>query len=573
MQRTDISLRSLTDTSSFFTRAALAVLDRLLGVAKMNRLYQHHQMQGLSREEFADKLIQILDLQVEGLTTLQERIPRTGPVVIASNHPFGGIEGVVLARAIAQVRPELKVLANQGLKIFPELQSFFIFTNPLAERDPRNGPSLRQCKQHIQQGNALLLFPAGKVSFSDRQRGRIREHPWNRLVARLAQTSSCQYVPIFVSGQNSPFFYSVERLYHRLRMFLLGHELLNKQGQTISIGSGYPVPAKLVSTAVQCRALSYAQQTTWQQEWPPNRYTESKPLAPKVDANLISKELLELPSEQLLATHNQFEIYYAYQAQVPHLVTEIARLREMVFRQLNEGSGEPIDTDYFDSTYTHLFVFDRDTKAIIGAYRMGQTDRLLAQGDLEQLYLNRMFNFAPTFVNQLQPCLELGRSFLVPHMQRSRLGLFLLWRGIGAFVARHPQYRTLYGTVSVSKLYDPRSVKLIEQAYAQNSSSVKPRAFFPMPEQPELSEEYTQKELQTLLPSFLVSLEADGKSIPVLMKQYLKLGATFHCLGIDKNFNDTPGFLLSVELPKAPEKQLQLFLGDKWRSYVDYVSR
>jgi hypothetical protein len=68
----------------------------------------------------------------------------------------------------------------------------------------------------------------------------------------------------------------------------------------------------------------------------------------------------------------------------------------------------------------------------------------------------------------------------------------------------------------------------------------------------------------------LASVEHDSKDIPVLLKHYMKLEANFHCLGIDQSFNDTPGLLLSVDLPNAPEKQLKLYLGDGREKYLAY---
>ncbi|MBT0586983.1 lysophospholipid acyltransferase family protein [Alteromonas oceanisediminis] len=561
-----ISLNNLSPASSsnVVVRTCLRVLDWLLGIRKMDRLYQSHRMQGLSKEQFADSLIKLLDIRVEGEAELLDKIPRQGPVVLASNHPFGGIEGVILARAISRVRPDLKVLANQGLRLFTELQDYFIFTNPLKEKDPRNGPSLRQCLQHVKQGKALLMFPAGRVSYYQADKKRVSEHTWNRVIARLCHSPDCLFVPIFVSGRNSALFYRLGRIYYRLRMLMLARELLNKRGATVRLDAGFAVKGHLVDSPEHCRALSYAQAAHWQQPWPPDTVGELNPLAEPTHVGSIETELAQLPVEQRLHQHKHFSIYYAWQHQAPNTVREIARLREYVFRQHNEGSGEPLDTDRFDASYTHLFVFDELEREIVGAYRMGQTDRLLAEanGDLNALYLNRMFEFDPTFVNRREPALEMGRSFLIPRLQRSHIGLFLLWRGIGAFVCQFPQYRTLYGTVSISKLYDMRSVALIEKAHVTPSADARPRHALNKAVHAEVAEFYAHTSPVTTLSSFLRSLESDGKDIPVLMRQYLKMGATFHCLGIDPSFNHTPGMLLSVDLPKAPEKLKRLYLGE-----------
>jgi putative hemolysin len=213
----------------------------------------------------------------------------------------------------------------------------------------------------------------------------------------------------------------------------------------------------------------------------------------------------------------------------------------------------------------------QDTGQIIGAYRMGQTDKLLANGNLDNLYLHRMFNFSPEFINRQQPCLEMGRSFLIPEYQRSFQGLFLLWRGIGAFVCQYPQYRTLYGTVSISKLYDVRSAAIIQQAMVTHTDKVTARAPFEYNLPPEVTDFAKQHELKEHVAALLKGIESDGKDVPILLKHYNKLGAVFHCLGIDKSFNDTPGLLLSVDLPSAPEKLLKLYMGQRWLGYKDAV--
>lgn len=574
-----ISINNLAPNASAIKKIMLSVLDKVLGVNKMNDLYQTHGMQGLSKEAFADKLIEILQLDIRGIADLQAKIPKQGPVVIASNHPFGGIEGVILARAIGEVRPDLKVLANKGLGIFSELEDYFIFTNPLSPNDPKNGPSLRQCVKQLNNHGALLIFPAGKVSYFETDKGGISECPWNRLIGRLVNMDNCLFVPVFVSGSNSPLFYKVERLFFKLRMLLLGRELLNKTGALITISAGTPIANKRYSKSLNndsraelCRALSYAQESTWRYEWPADLVQEQKPLIAEIDKASLRKELAALPSNQRLVQVKNFTAYFGYQSQLPKVVKEIARLRELVFREHNEGSGEALDTDCFDASYTHLFIVDETAEKIVGAYRMGLSDRLQEKQGLNGLYLNKMFNFKSSFVNQTEPSMEMGRSFLIPEMQGSYHGLLMLWKGIGAFVSQFPQYRTLYGTVSISKLYDPRSVKLIEYSLVDPNShhDVEARHPFDFKMHPEIIKLAERLPLAEQLSAFLASTEADGKDIPILAKQYQKLGAKFHALGIDTSFNHTPGLLLSVHLPSAPEKLLKLYLGEAYQDYLAY---
>lgn len=574
-----ISLANLIPAhkKTLFTLSVVKVLDKILGVSSMDKLYRRHVMAGLDKEQFARKLLDVLNIKVQGVDGLDGKIPSQGPLVIASNHPFGGIEGVILCLFLGQIRPDLKVLANQGLKLFPELSDYFIFTNPLSENDPKNAPSLRTSLRHVKNGGALLVFPAGRVSYYQPEKRRVSEHSWNRIIGRLITASNAQFVPIFVSGQNSPLFYRLGRIYYRLRMLMLARELLNKKNTSIQISSGAPCKANSFNKdmdtkqhAALCRIQSYAQDPQWSRDWPADKVVTLQTLATEQSVDDIEQELSQLPAQQRLLTHKAFEVYFGYQHQMPTIVAEIARLRELVFREHNEGSGEPLDTDQFDATYTHLFVFNRHEKRIIGAYRMGQTDKLLADGNIDNLYLSRMFKFENSFVNRQQPCLEMGRSFLIPEYQRSFQGLYLLWRGIGAFVCQYPHYRTLYGTVSLSKLYDCRSVALIKRALITQTDAVRPYTEFDFELHPEINDFSAQYDLKPHLSALLACIEEDGKDIPILAKHYMKLGAQFHCLGIDNNFNDTPGLLLSVDLPAAPEKLLKLYLSEGWESYKNH---
>jgi len=437
---------------------------------------------------------------------------------------------------------------------------------------------LRQCIQHVKNEQALLLFPAGKVSYYQANKNAISEHTWNKVIGRLISIEGCKYLPVFVNGKNSTMFYRIEKLYFRLRMLLLGRELLNKTGAQIDIHCGYAISEKQLKgenfeeKAAFARALSYAQDGQWRYQWPADTMTERQPLMAPISSLLLKDELSTLPSQQQLVDYNGYTVYYSYQEQTPLVVQEIARLRELVFREHNEGSGKPLDTDHFDATYLQLFVIKNEDTSVIGAYRLGLTDMLIKDRGLEGLYLNKMFEFHPKFVNRVGPSIELGRSFLIPEYQGSFQGLLLLWRGIGAFVCKFPQYRTLYGTVSISKLYDPRSVKLIERSLIDphKTQDVQARQPFHFALHQELEEFCERYDCRMHLSCYLKSIEPDGKDIPILAKQYEKMGAEFHALGIDESFNHTPGLLLSVNLLNAPKKLLKLYLGDGYDAYLNY---
>jgi putative hemolysin len=455
----------------------------------------------------------------------------------------------------------------------------FIFANPLKPKAKINTLAIKQCFSHLENDGLLVVFPAGRVSFFQSDKQRITDGDWNRLVIRLAQKTRAPILPVFISGTNSQLFHRMGRIYYRFRLLMLAHEMFKLQAHNIDLKTNNLLSIKQLNefkgikrmndfVRLQCYLNDENYFTPWLEDDDPMAFKNIIPTADKVN---IKSELAQLPDEQHLLDFKSFSVYYGYQNQIPLCVQEITRLREITFRMLDEGSGETCDTDKFDATYMHLFIFDHKNEEIIGAYRIGQTDLLQNEGGVSQLYLSQMFNFSAGFINQQQPCLEMGRSFIIEAHQNSFHGLLLLWKGIGAFVCQNPHYRTLYGTVSLSKLYDPRSVALIDEVMVINKDGVNAKAAFKGQLHPEVKDFINAAPVElNQLSALVMGIEEDSKDIPVLLKQYHKLGAIFHCTGIDVNFNHTPGLLLSVNLPEAPEKLLKLYLGSSKAAYVNY---
>ncbi len=568
----------LTDPSAnIFKKALISTADYLLGIRKLSKQYNAFGLSGQSKEAFTETFIQRFNLTVEISNTDINNVPTKGASIVVANHPFGGMEGVVMANLLSKVRPDVKILANKALKIFPEIEDFFIFTNPLSTGAKGNLSSLRQCQQHLANGGLLVIFPAGRVSYPKSLGSPITDHEWNRIVGSLAHQFNCPVIPCFIGGQNRKRFYWLGHIYFRLRMLMLIPEMLASHNKhiPISIGKPFQLAAEQkdhrMSTNLT-RLLTYLQNPNFRQSWPQCSSTTLQPLAEKPCKRLLAQEVDSLPKNQKLVHYKNYVVCYAQRSQCPTVIEEIRILREENFRMFEEGSGAPQDGDDFDDTYTHLFIFDQVEHCIIGAYRMGETDKLLENNGINGLYLSKMFNFDADFVNQQQPCLEMGRSFIVAEHQKSFHGLLLLFKGISAFIYQHPKYQTLYGTVSLSKQYDPLSVLLIEQFLVTKTDKVYPKQIFEHPIHHELSTylENEPTDIETL-DALIKQIEPDGKGLPVLVKQYHQLGAVFHCVGIDPNFASTPGLLLSVNVPQAPKRLLKLYLGNKLEAYLSSV--
>ena len=555
------------------------LLDRLLGLDKLQQLYRQGQFSGLDKQVFSTKLLQSLGVQVLGSEGILDKIPGKGRFIVVCNHPYGMIEGVIIANLLFRKRSDTKIMANVGLQVFKEIQDYFIFANPLSPKSTINTSAIKQCFKHLENDGLLVLFPAGRVSFFQKSKNIITDGEWNRLTVQLVNKTLSPVLPVFISGTNSKLFHRLGRIYYRFRLMMLAREMMKLDQHKIKLSAHNSCSAEQLKQfgnkamindvlRLQCYLNDPQYLIPWQED---DQVGEFKEVIVESDKSGMQTELANLPENQHLLDYRHFSVYYAFQEQAQQCIREITRLREITFRQENEGSGEACDTDHFDATYMHLFIFNNTDNTIIGAYRIGLTDRLLKNGDQSQLYLSQMFNFSAQFINQQQPCMELGRSFIVKEHQHSFYGLLLLWKGIGAFVCQNPQYRTLYGTVSLSKLYDPRSVTLINKIMVSDGAGVSAKIAFKNSLHPELKAFLKNYQLSIeQLSSLIKELEEDGKDIPILLKQYHKLGAVFHCLGIDGNFNTTPGLLLSVDLPKAPDKLLKLYLGAGKDAYLAY---
>ena len=241
----------------------------------------------------------------------------------------------------------------------------------------------------------------------------------------------------------------------------------------------------------------------------------------------------------------------------PNILTELGRLRELAFRAVKEGSGKPLDLESYDSYYDHLFIWDREKLRIVGAYRLGGTDRILPEHGRSGLYTSSLFRIKRGLLDQIDPAIELGRSFVRLEEQKSFAPLMLLWRGISLYVCRYPRYRYLFGPVSISAAYSSMSKRLlmrfleIHSSLPQLGKLIKPRNPPRMRGHRSVDPAQFSMVVRDLkeVNELISELEADGKSMPVLVRQYLKLGGQLLGFNIDPEFGDVLDGLMLFDVP------------------------
>lgn len=526
---------------------------------------------------FCPRILELLEANVACSQEDIERIPSTGPVLLVSNHPFGMMEGIVLSILAGRRRSDVRFLANSLLQSIPALAERVIPVDVFGtgrQAALRNALAFRTAERWLTSGGLLSIFPSGEVSSLQWKKLVIQDPEWSPSVARIARRSGATVVPVFFAGANSPAFHMAGLVHPRLRTAMLPRELLAKQRHTVEVRVGRPIAPKLLAQFEDDSSLTeFLKRRTYSLG---DRLSAAVPrnhsgtgIAPGADASALAMEVEALPAGALLLEHQEFQVYLARARQIPQLLQEIGRQREIAFRQVGEGTGKPLDLDEFDSHYLHLFLWNRERQEIAGGYRLKGTDEALAEGGTRDLYTCRLFHLHRRLFDSMGPALELGRSFVRPEYQRRPQPLLLLWQGIGRYIARHPRYRYLYGPVSISRSYGRASQEAIV-SFLKSRCSDPDRVPFVRPRRPFRPRPIDGRDARALaaslatidqLSDLVADLEPDQKGVPVLLRQYLNLGGRVLAFSVDPEFSSVLDGLIVVDLAHTAPRLLQRYLG------------
>ncbi|RBP85649.1 lysophospholipid acyltransferase family protein [Marinomonas rhizomae] len=566
-----------------------SVIEWATGLAKLDRLYQQRPS-NQSGFEFMRYTLEALDIDYSIAKGSVDSIPQKGAVVIVANHPLGAIEGVVLADLVGRVRSDVKVLANEMLKRLPEISDLFIGVDVFGSKSAQrtNGKAIREAHRHLADDGLLIVFPAGEVSAYPKksndkassnkssEKQTLADIEWSQSVANFLKRSEATTVPIFINGKNSELFYQAGRIHPLLRTAMLGRELLNKASSVIDISIGSAIPFSEVSQfdnnqdlVNYLRLNTYLMSPQYAQEGLLQHDSTDLPIIAPIDPDLLESEIANLPDDMLLVEQGEFSVYCAPTQSIPLLIQDIGRIREENFRAVGEGSGLACDVDEYDLYYHQLFVWHHGNKEIVGAYRMGLVDKLVEAHGLEGLYSRSLFNYDQGFIDSLDQSIEMGRSVVAAKYQKNLHSLLLLWKGIATFAYRNPKYTHLFGPVSISNDYSHTARQLIAATLSIHYYD-KEKASLVMPSTPlrNSGSVFWQPNLLsslasvTLLSKVLSRME-QGKGLPVLIRQYLKMNGQLVCFNVDPAFHNSLDGLIVVNLKDVPLSILAKYMGQE----------
>ena len=575
------------------TRAILRLvespLERLLALTTLNRIYSEMRSPREGDTFFATALGKLgvdYTLAPEDVA----KIPPAGPLVVVANHPFGGLDGLIMGDILTRIRPDFRLLANRWLQGIPELAPWVLPVDPFGgpEARTRSLAGLRAALKCLIGGGALGIFPAGTVSHLQLRKGCVADSDWHTTVAGLVRHTGATVITMFFDGRNSLMFQLSGLLHPKLRTALLPKEMLKLSQSCIPVRIGRPIEPYKVARYSDDRVLtSYLRFKTYMLKWRDSpirpRFkpwsTDSAPLpilAPKPSLALAA-EVAALDADTCLAEQGKLQVYLAESRRIPVLLTEIGRLRECTFRVAGEGTGQATDLDRFDRHYQHLFLWNRETSEVVGSYRLGLVDRIVASQGEAGLYTSTLFKLKPGLLARLGAALELGRSFVRQEYQGQPVPLALLWRGIGAFLVRNPDYKVLFGPVSISKQYADLSRRLMVELLGERcghedlAGLVKarnpPRGRLSRAERVALADLVRDADDVSALVS---DIESDDKGLPPLLRHYLRLNAFLLSFNLDASFGDCIDGLIVTDLRTSEPKLLRRYMGEQ--GYASYMA-
>lgn len=550
------------------------LLTEMSGLKRLERFY--NAIEDLHDREFVAAVFRNLDLEVEVDPADLASVPREGPLIFVSNHPYGAIDGLALVHVLGEVRPDLKVMANFLLQQLEPLRDRFIGVNPFEQLSSLSSfQGMRQAMAHVKEGHALAIFPAGEVSSWRTELKAVADPRWKAPVIKLAQHLGAPVVPVWFDGANSLVFQMLGMIHPNLRTLALPNEMLRMRGRSVRMRIGKPIAPKDIAafSSVEqlgryLRAKTYALGSGVQVKrelFNPLRFPQRpKEVIAPVPVSQLQREVDGL-SDLKLNSQAEFDLYLAPSGRIPNLLREIGRSRELTFRAVGEGSNKSIDLDEFDLYYDHLFLWDREKQRLVGAYRIGDGKRILARYGKRGFYTYTLFRMDRPMDRVLRRSFELGRSFIALEYQRQRLPLYMLWRGLLLHITANPDHQYLIGPVSISSTYSRISRSLIMEFVQQNhydpemAASVRPRNRFrikPDNVDREVLVQASKADLKRM-DRLIAEVDPHESAMPVLLKKYLLLNARIIGFNRDPRFNDALDGLMVLDLTKLPERTVE----------------
>ena len=554
-------------------------LMKILNLNTLNKIYDKNKH--LKEIDFINALINDFEIKFEIPEEDLKRIPKTGPFITISNHPLGGVDGILLLKLLLDHRPDFKILANFLLHRIEPMKSYVMPVNPFERKKElqSNLGGFKASLEHLKDGHPLGVFPAGEVS-TYRDGKLIVDKPWQEAAMKLIQRAKVPIVPIYFHAKNSKLFYRMAKMSDTLRTAKLPSEVLTQKQRLIRVRIGNPISINaqdeyktLEDFTNFLRTKTYLLANPFEKkkliDSLPKKLKFPKPtknIVNPVSVSTIEKEIYSLQkNDKRLLQSKNYEVYLAEASSIPNIIQEIGRLREITFREVGEGTNKAIDLDKFDAYYHHMFLWDKDEKMIAGAYRMGLGSQIYSKYGIDGFYLQELFRFDQELFPMMSKSIEMGRAFIIKRYQMRPMPLFLLWKGIVHTTLRYPEHKYLIGGVSISNKFSEFSKSLMIEFMKSNyydpyiAQYIKPKKEYKV-KLKDADKDFIFDASEADLNKFdkiIDEVEPGSLRLPVLIKKYIKQNAKVVAFNVDPLFNNAVDGLMYIRIADLPESTVK----------------
>ncbi|MTE26959.1 GNAT family N-acyltransferase [Winogradskyella ouciana] len=568
------------DKYGFFGTFFGWIMMKVLKISTLNRIYNRNKH--LSELEFLDGILDEFQIKFEIPEEDLKRLPKDGSYITISNHPLGGIDGILLLKLMLEQRNDFKIIANFLLHRIEPLKPYIMPVNPFEDRkDVKSSISgFKNAIMHLREGHPLGVFPAGEVS-TYRDGKLVVDRPWEEAAMKLIKKAEVPVVPIYFHAKNSRLFYRLSKISDTLRTAKLPSELLTQKRRTIKVRIGRPISVNdqkehetLTDFSDFLRRKTYMLSKTFEDKpkildniqaqlkvhKPPKRIVT--PIATEIMVSEV--ENLREKDCRLLVSKN-YEVFLAEAKEMPNILRELGRLREITFREVGEGTNEATDLDTFDTYYHHMFLWDNEKNVVAGAYRMGLGSHIFERFGIDGFYLQDLFRFEPELYKMMSQSIEMGRAFIIKEYQQKPMPLFLLWKGIVHTTLRYPEHKYLIGGVSISNQFSNFSKSLMIEFMKSHyydpyvAQYVHPKKEFKV-KLKDADKEFVFDEAEAdlnKLDKLIDEVEPGALRLPVLLKKYIKQNAKLVAFNVDPLFNNAVDGLMYIKIADLPESTVR----------------
>ena len=568
-----------TDKFGFIGTFVGWILLRLLRISKVNKIYQKHKDK--KDLPFLNGILDEFQIEFEIPEEDLKRIPKNGAFITVSNHPLGGIDGILLLKLLLEHRPDYKIIANFLLHRIAPLKPYVMPVNPFENhKDAKSSLlGLKSSLQHLQDGRPLGIFPAGEVS-TYRDGKLMVDKPWELGAVKLIKKAEVPVIPIYFHAKNSWLFYILSKISDTFRTAKLPSELLSQKNRVIRVRIGKPISVKDQQEYKDINSFyEYLRKKTYMLANPFEKKTQNilstqnlkiaippKKIISQKNIQGCIKEVASLRKngKRLLESKN-YEVFFASAKEIPNLLQEIGRLREITFRDIGEGTNKAIDIDKFDKYYHHLFLWDQEVKVLVGSYRMGLGKDIYKKHGIAGFYIQTLFRLEPELHGMMEQTIEMGRAFIIKEYQQKPMPLFLLWKGIVHITLRYPEYKYLMGGVSISNQFSDFSKSLMIEFMKSHyydpyiAQYIQPKKEFKV-KLKDADKDFVFDAAKADMQKFdkvIDEIEPGALRIPVLIKKYVKQNARLVAFNVDPKFNNAVDGLMYIKVSDIPESTVK----------------